>query len=107
MQILTDTASIVATAATHSDPELRQLLGRRIESLAEFGDIAKLMQVLVLEPGDTAAELGSVLYLGGFHPEVIETHSHLFELTFVTSQDGAGYVVYVPTGNPELLALLG
>lgn len=113
MQILTDTASIMAMAATHPDPELRRLLGLRIESLAEFGDIAELMNVLVLDPDDTVAELvrscslPKSLRSEGIHPEMIETHSHWFEATFITSQDGAGFVVYVPTSHPELLALLG
>jgi hypothetical protein len=107
MQILTDTAAIVATATLHPDPELRRLLGLRIQSLAEFDDVdlAELMHVVVLEPGDSAAELH--LRTNGLCPEVIETHNHWFELTFVTGQGGAGFVVYVPTAHPELLALLG
>jgi hypothetical protein len=40
-------------------------------------------------------------------PEVIEAHTHWYELTVVTSQDGAGFVAYVPrVGSDPLCQLI-
>jgi len=55
MQSYRDTVAILAAAATHPDLELRQLLCERIESLAD--DLPCLLYVLVLEHGDTVADL--------------------------------------------------
>jgi hypothetical protein len=54
MEIYRDTQAILTAATSHPDPELRRLILNRIESLAEFDDVdlADLMHVLVLEPGD-------------------------------------------------------
>jgi hypothetical protein len=110
MEIYRDTQGILNAAASHPDPELRQLITNRIKSLAEFDDVdlADLMHVLVLEPGDGGAQLSQAIGLRGMDilPEDIEAHTNWFELTVVTSQDGAGVVAYVPRvgSDPELLA---
>jgi len=113
MQSYRDTVTILAAAATHPDCELRQLLCERIESLAE--DLPCLLYVLVLESGDTVADLETQIgsrFTGfgqpGFCPpwEVIEAHRHWYELTFVLSDDGAGVVAFVPdTADSELLEM--
>ncbi|HSN80287.1 MAG TPA: hypothetical protein VLR44_07900, partial [Rhodoferax sp.] len=76
----------------------------RIASLADYGDL-ELMQVLVLDKDETAADmaLGCGLPPARLLPELIETHDHWCELTFVTGQDGSGLVVYVPASAHELL----
>ncbi len=113
MQIYQDTASILAAAAAYPDAQLRHLLALRIESLGE--DLPCLQQVLILETGDTAADMFSYLGLPCTDPElpdfcppweVIEAYGRWFELTFLRGDDGAGVVVYLPdTADAELLAL--
>jgi hypothetical protein len=113
MQIYQDTASILAAAINHPDPELRHLLTLRIESLGE--DLPCLLQVLILQAGDTVADMSKTLGLPcptpdrpDFCPpwEVIEAYGRWFELTFLRGDDGAGVVVFVPdTADAELLAL--
>ena len=124
MQIYQDTASILAAASTHPDTQLRHLLTLRIESLVEFNDIdlADLLQVLVLESGDSVADMFGHLglcpdhlalsypdpALPDFCPawEVIEAHGRWFELTFVLRDDGSGVVVFVPdTADAELIEM--
>jgi len=134
MQIYKDTASILAAASTHPDTQLRHLLSLRIESLVEFTkpqveytnpeevsdaiDLADLMHVLVLQAGDTVADMFAALdlpcpdpALPDFYPpwEVIEAYGHWFELTFLQGDDGlGGVVVFVPdTADAELLAMCG
>ena len=110
MEIYRDTQAILNAATSHPDPELRRLITNRIESLAEFDDVdlADLLHVLVLEPGDGGEQLSQAIGLRSMDllPDVIEAHTHWFELTVVTSQDGAGVVAYVPKvgSDPELLA---
>ncbi len=134
MQIYQDTASILAAASTHPDTQLRHLLTLRIESLVEFTnplveytkpaeasdaiDLADLMHVLVLQQGDTVADMSTALglpcpdpALTDFCPpwEVIEAYGHWFELTFLQGDDGlGGVVVFVPdTADADLLAMCG
>jgi len=119
-----NTVAILAAAATYPDAQLRQLLTLRIESLAEFTkpaeqsdviDLGALLQVLVLQVGDTAAAMFDCLGLPcpdpdqpDYYPpwEVIEKHSNWFELTYLRGDDGAGVVVFVPdTADAKLLAM--
>ena len=113
MQIYQDTASILAAAAAYPDAQLRHLLTQRIESLGE--DLPCLLQVLILETGDTAADMFSYLGLPCPDPaqpdfcppwEVIEAYGRWFELTLLRGDDGAGVVVFVPdTADADLLAM--
>ena len=125
MQIYKDTAAILAAASTHPDTQLRHLLTLRIESLVEYTkpqaesiDLADLLHVLVLQAGDTVADMFAALdlpcpdpALPDFYPpwEVIEAYGHWFELTFLQGDDGlGGVVVFVPdTADAELLAMCG
>ena len=117
MNIYRTTEAIRTAAQTHPDPELRHLITERIHSLFDDlpDDLAYLLQVVVLESGDTVADMFGHLGLPCQDPalphfcpawEVIEAHSHWFELTFVLSDDGAGVVVFVPdTADAALLSL--
>ena len=96
MQDFRTTASLIDAVTSHPDPELRHLLAERIESLATFDglELAEFMHVLVLEPGDCAADLeahlgfallrdrhtGAPFGSAAFCPpwEVIETHTNWF-----------------------------
>ena len=126
MHIYRTTEAIRTAADTHPDPELRQLLNERIQSLEAFDDLlddlAYLLQVVVLQAGEGVADLqgfmgfpichcrstGVAFDTDGFCPawEVIEAYERWFELTFVLSDDGAGVVVFVPdTADAVLLAM--
>ena len=124
MNIYRTTEAIRTAADTHPDLELRHLLTLRIQSLFDDlpDDLACLLQVVELQAGEGAADLegpmgfsichcrstGVAFDTDGFCPawEVIEAHSHWFELTFVLSDDGAGVVVFVPdTADAALLSL--
>jgi hypothetical protein len=126
MHIYRTTEAIRMAADTHPDPELRHLLTLRIQSLEAFDDLpddlAYLLQVVVLQAGESVADLQGFMGFSighcrstevafdtdGFCPawEVIEAHGRWFELTFVLSDDGAGVVVFVPdTAAAPLLAL--
>lgn len=100
MQVCADSASIFDAYRSALGSELGDLLGRRIEELAMYGeeDLFALIKILVLEPCDgleaVDAELGFSLL--GRRCDVAESHQGWFELTLVLSDDGSGVVVYVP-----------
>ena len=111
MHVYADSASIHDAHASAMGSELGELIGRRIEELADYEepDISALIKVLVLEPSDALIEVDAAL---GFslldrHCDVVENHREWFELTLVLSDDGFGVVVYVPKHSnlgPLLLA---
>ena len=100
MHIHRDSASIFGAHASALGSELGELIGRRIEELAEYAetDLAALIKILVLEPGDALtavdAELGFALL--SRQCDAVESHQGWFELTLVLSDDGFGVVLYVP-----------
>lgn len=98
MHVYRDSASIRAAATEF--PEFAEPLARRIEELSEYGDyeLHELMNVVVAEPGDRIADLSGAV---GFaleerHPDAMEAQPAWYELTYVVSDDGFGYVLYVP-----------
>jgi hypothetical protein len=116
-----------ATAMTDvldaADPDLKLLLQRRRDQLAEY-DLADIAHFLIVRPGDVEADIIREL---GFSPlmnlveevrfpspdfepswECIEDHGGWFELTYILSDDGFGYVLFVQDADgvdPGLLAL--
>ncbi len=110
MNTLKTTASMLEAATHHPDPDLRRLLVNRIASLQDYDcDLAELVQVLLVEPGDTLAaleaELGVELTTSW---ETIERQGGWYELTFILSDWGEGIVVFVPDqpGVPQELLTL-
>lgn len=107
MHVYGDSASIHGAHALGT--ELGDLIGQRIEELAEYEepDLSALIKILVLEPGDALtdvdAELGFSLLARPC--DVAQSHRDWFELTWVLSDDGFGAVVYVPK-HPDLDARL-
>lgn len=100
MQIYGDSVSIHNARASALGSELGDLIGQRIEELAEYegGDLSLLIKILVLELGDALTAINAEL---GFsllerNCDVAQGHRDWFELTFVLSDDGFGVVVYVP-----------
>ncbi len=107
MNTLKTTASMLEAATNHPDPDLRRLLVNRIASLQDYDcDLAELVQVLLVEPGATLdaieAELGVELTTSW---ETITRQGGWYELTFVLSDDGFGWVIFVPDqpGVPQEL----
>ncbi|KAB2905967.1 MAG: hypothetical protein F9K35_01425 [Burkholderiaceae bacterium] len=100
MHVYGDSASIRDAHACALGTELGDLIGQRIEELAEHEapDLSALIKILVLEPSDALtkvdAELGFSLLAR--HCDVAQSHRDWFELTWVLSDDGFGAVVYVP-----------
>ncbi|MPT04907.1 MAG: hypothetical protein E2582_11880 [Delftia sp.] len=111
MYVYSDSLSIQDACAQALGTELGELIGLRIEELAEYevNDLSSLIKILVLEPSDALtavdAELGFSLL--GRHCDVAESHQDWFELTLVLSDDGFGVVIYVPKHAdlaPQLMA---
>ena len=122
MQIIRDPAE----TALITDPVLRHLIETTITALSEDYpyDPDVLGYFLIVEPGDTIAELDAQI---GFsilanrwtgirvdapgstqHFEVLEEHAGYFEMVFIVSDDGCnGIELIVPLRGvaPELLAM--
>ena len=114
-----------ADAAKLTDPALRHLIETTIAALSEDEpfDAAVLGYFLIIEPGDTMAELDAQMGFSiltnrctgirfdapGYtqHFEVLDEHAGYFELVFILSDDGYGIEVFVPKRGaaPELLAM--
>ncbi|MFG0787835.1 hypothetical protein [Delftia tsuruhatensis] len=100
MFVYADSLSIKFACAKSLGAELGELIGLRIEELAEYevDDLSSLIKILVLDPSDALATVDTELgfSLLGRHCDVAESHRDWFELTLVLSDDGFGVVIYVP-----------
>ncbi|MFC3714326.1 hypothetical protein ACFOMD_17285 [Sphingoaurantiacus capsulatus] len=114
MLSLRNGAAVSRALSSDIDPELRALIARRVDQLQGYGaeDIGELVHFLVVEPGDTVeavrAELGFSPLVNfvdgsrygepGWTPswEVAEQHGDWFEIVFVLSDDGFGWVMWFP-----------
>lgn len=100
MRVYRDTVSISDACTSAKGTELGELIGRRIEELAEYevDDLSSLIKILILKPDDALATVDAELgfSLLGRHCDVAENHRDWFELTLVLSDDGFGAIVYVP-----------
>lgn len=111
MHPLRTNASIHHAALQYPDPNLRNLLSRRIEELTDYtDDLAELLHIYILEPSDTLTTVDVQLgfSLGERPIDVIESHLGWYELTIVLSDDGFGVVLYVPKHpdtDPKLLEI--
>jgi hypothetical protein len=113
MLSIRSTAAMTRALELPLDPTLCALLLRRMSQLTEYDqhDLCDLAHFLVVQEGDTAieveAELGfSVLinFVDGrrfgdadFEPswEWLEDHGGWFELVFVLTDDGFGWVLFI------------
>jgi hypothetical protein len=105
MQIIRTAAELPATDAVGS--ELGHLISQVFANVSDCPEI--LGFILVVEPGDTIANLDAVLrfpILAGRHEFILE-HANCYELVYVLGQDGYGLEVFVPKSVelPELLAM--
>ncbi len=99
MHVLRDSPSI--RGAVTRFPELSESLERRITELSEYEgyELHELVNLVVAEPGDTVEQLSAVLGIDVEHrqPDLAESHPGWYELTYVVSDDGFGFVVYIPS----------
>lgn len=110
---LRNTASITAPPYPAFDPVLQRLLAERVEQLISDGDddVGEFAHFLVVRPGDTPSDVETELGFSilenlvdgarygssDFTPswEWIKQHEGWFELVYVLSDDGFGWVVFV------------
>lgn len=110
MKAYRDTAAI--RGAVTSLPDISTFLAKRLEELSEYTDhdLSELLNVFVIESGDTLAAIDAELGISATETptELIEAHPGWYEVTYLLGDDGFGLVVYVPnTGGiePRLLQL--
>ncbi len=121
MQIIHDPVD----AALIADLELRRLIQATVAALSEDYpyDPATMGYFLIVEPGDTVAELDAQIGFSilankwtgirfdqpGYtqHFEVLDEHAGYFELVFLIDDSGYGIEVFIPKNIdiPELLAM--
>ena len=98
MHVYRDSPSIRQAAETSTDPELRRLISVRIEELSEYEDcdLGELINIIVIEPGDTLTDLDQALgfTLADRPIDIVESHLGWYELTLVISNDGFGFVLF-------------
>ena len=82
------------------EPGICRLIECRLHEIDDFRDydFSELIHILVIEPGDALtdvdAELGFSLLDRPW--DVVESHPGWYEATVVVSDDGLGWVIYVP-----------
>lgn len=126
MLSIRSTAAMARALELPLDITLRVLLIRRMSQLTEYDDydLSELAHFLVVQQGDTAIEVEAELgfpvltnFVDGrrfgdpdFEPswEWLEDHGGWFEIVFVLTDDGFGWVLFVEDRagvDPELLGL--
>ncbi len=125
MLSLRDTASIAKAIQPPQEACLRTILNQRIIQLTEDGgggDIGELAHFLVVRPGDTPSDVQNELGFSilenlvdgarygslDFEPswEWIMRHDGWFELVYVLSDDGFGWVVFIEDDQATHVDLL-
>ena len=105
MRMYRDSESIRRVSTEKPDNQLRGLIARRILDLADYSDyeLESLVNIITIEPSDAIADLGFLL--GDRLPELVDYHTFWVELTYIISDDGFGWVVYVPVDHPFIETL--
>jgi integrase len=123
MLIIDSSAALARALDQPIDPNLKRLLALRRDQLAEYED--DLINFVVVQPGDTIADVGGALGFSpfvsfvdgtpfgepGYSPpfEWCADHGGLFEAPIIFSDDGAGVVLIVQNKDgmdADLLALM-
>lgn len=100
MHCLRDASSLQQFLNENSSPELSQLIKVHLDALAVFDDVplGDLAHIFVLDQEDSVDALN--IFLGRCLEDIpIETcisHAEWFELVVVVSDDGFGYIVFIP-----------
>ncbi|RYE41457.1 MAG: hypothetical protein EOP24_36850 [Hyphomicrobiales bacterium] len=116
MKMYRDPASIKALAVQIPATDLQHMVWSRLKSLVQedADHTALLLAVMVMEEGDTAADLEEALGFtvlrnrwNGLTPDAkqftpswdaLDDHPDWYELTFILSDAGEGMVVFIPKG---------
>jgi hypothetical protein len=108
MLSIRDGEELARALASPIKPEIKDLLRTRWNQVAEDlsdEDIADLVQFVIVEPGDTVADLERAIGFRvcasegelGFSPEWAEYHEGFaHEFCWVFSDDGAGAIAIIP-----------
>jgi hypothetical protein len=110
MHLIRSAEDLARLASTNEDQTLRTLLAAQAENLADY-DLEEVAILLVIEPADTPNQIDEALgapLLTGEHfthyAEVLNREGAWVEVTFILSDDGFGWVIYIPEDGPaELL----
>ena len=88
------------------DPWLRALLARRTQTILDNVDddyqLHELVTFVVVGPGDSREALNRELGFPLDAFETLEEHAGYYEIVYVVSDDGYGYEVFVPKGDPAI-----
>ena len=105
MQEYRDSEFIRRVSTEEPDKQLRELIARRVLDLADYSDyeLENLLNIIAIEPSDAIADPGFLL--GDRLPELLEYHTAWVELAYIISDDGFGWVVYVPVDHPFIETL--
>lgn len=111
MHVYRDTLALMASVTTETDPQLQGLIAKRLQDLADYEEpLSELIHILVIEPSDALTdvdvELGFSLSARSW--DVVESHTHWYEITVVISDSGFGWLIYIPKHSAvdaNLLAL--
>ena len=100
MRMYRDSESIRRVSTEELDNQLRELIARKILDLADYSEyeLEDLLNIITIEPSDAIADLGFLL--GDRLPELVEYHTAWVEVTYIISDDGFGWVVYIPVDHP-------
>ena len=114
MIIIRTAEHLARVLATSLDPPLRSILEGHRDRLAEFDDLdlSELATFFIFEAGDRPGDLTNASGINIFDDppawEYLQPYDGGFELVFVTSDFGEGWVVLIPDDpgtNPALLQL--
>jgi hypothetical protein len=109
MHFYRNTIFLQTSVTFESDTQLQGLIAQRLLDLADYDEsLSELIHILVIEPSDTLTDVDAEL---GFsltdRPwDVVESYPGWYEITVVLSDDGFGWVIYVPkhaNTDPALL----
>lgn len=98
---IANSAALARALDSPLDDAIKRLLITRRDQLAEYveSDIGELAQWLVIEPGDSIADIENAAgfpIITDLTFEWVMDHSGLFELPTILSDDGFGVVLIVP-----------
>lgn len=100
MRIYKDQVSLENSSLTDVDEAIGEFIGNRLQDFVDYidSDLGSMVHILVIEPSDALtdvdAELGFSLVDRPW--DVVESHPGWYEITVVLSDDGFGWVIYVP-----------
>lgn len=109
MHIFRNSASMQEAVDAFKHDELSLLIATRIDELQEYieNDLNEIINIAVIEITDAITDVGIALGFDflTYTVEVIEEHTHWYELTYVLRSDGFGMVVFIPK-HPDLAPCL-